>query len=69
MIAPLGAPVEHEAVRAGAEVYRALRGHLAKLGHATGLGDEGWFAPGTGQLRYRLWPGVRLRQVGGRHLV
>jgi enolase len=46
MIAPLGARSEREAVRAGAEVYRALRRHLAAAGHDTGLGDEGGFAPG-----------------------
>jgi enolase len=45
MIAPLGAPSVAEAVRAGAEVYAALRERLARLGHATGLGDEGGFAP------------------------
>jgi len=45
MIAPLGAPSLAEAVRAGAEVYAALRGLLAAKGYATGLGDEGGFAP------------------------
>jgi enolase 1/2/3 len=45
MIAPLGAPSLAEAVRAGAEVYGALRALLAGQGHATGLGDEGGFAP------------------------
>jgi enolase len=45
MIAPLGAPSLAEAVRAGAEVYAALRALLAAAGHATGLGDEGGFAP------------------------
>ncbi len=45
MIAPLGAPSFPEAVRAGAEVYASLRGLLAARGHATGLGDEGGFAP------------------------
>jgi enolase len=45
MIAPLGAGSLPEAVRAGAEVYGALRGLLARHGHATGLGDEGGFAP------------------------
>jgi enolase len=45
MIAPLGAPSMAEAVRAGAEVYAALRSRLAAAGHATGLGDEGGFAP------------------------
>lgn len=45
MIAPLGAPDLPEAVRAGAEVYAALRKRLRDAGHDTGLGDEGGFAP------------------------
>jgi enolase len=45
MISPLRAPSMAEAVRAGAEVYAALRKRLAAAGHATGLGDEGGFAP------------------------
>ncbi|OIV35761.1 phosphopyruvate hydratase [Mangrovactinospora gilvigrisea] len=45
MVAPLGAPSMAEAVRAGAEVYAALRGRLAGLGEPLGLGDEGGFAP------------------------
>jgi enolase len=45
MIAPIGAPSLAEAVRAGAEVYTALRRRLVAAGHATGLGDEGGFAP------------------------
>ncbi|MFC4030085.1 phosphopyruvate hydratase [Streptomyces polygonati] len=49
MIAPLGAPTLPEAVRAGAEVYAALRTRLRGAGHATGLGDEGGFAPGVTQ--------------------
>jgi enolase 1/2/3 len=45
MIAPLGASSLSAAVRAGAEVYGALRGLLAAQRHGTGLGDEGGFAP------------------------
>jgi enolase len=45
MIAPIGAPSFAEAVRAGAEIYAALRRRLHDAGHATGLGDEGGFAP------------------------
>jgi enolase len=44
MIAPLGAPTLAEAVRAGAEVYAALRRELTSRGLSTGLGDEGGFA-------------------------
>ena len=45
MIAPLGAPSMAEAVRAGAEVYAALRRELTQRKLSTGLGDEGGFAP------------------------
>ena len=45
MIAPLGAPSMAEAVRAGAEVYAALRRELAGRKLSVGLGDEGGFAP------------------------
>ncbi|MGV9422849.1 phosphopyruvate hydratase [Streptomyces sp. NPDC003656] len=45
MLAPLGAPSLPEAVRAGAEVYARLKSRLAAEGFATGLGDEGGFAP------------------------
>jgi enolase len=45
MIAPIGAATFREAVQKGAEVYHALRSVLKKKGLATGLGDEGGFAP------------------------
>jgi enolase len=45
MIAPVGAPNFREAVRWGSEVYQALKGVLKTGGHATGVGDEGGFAP------------------------
>jgi enolase len=45
MIAPVGAATFREALRAGAEVYHALKSVLKKKGLATGLGDEGGFAP------------------------
>jgi len=45
MIAPLGAPSMAEAVRAGAEVYAALRRELTSRKLSVGLGDEGGFAP------------------------
>jgi enolase len=45
MIAPIGAPTFREALRTGAEVYHALKAVLKKKGLATGLGDEGGFAP------------------------
>ncbi|MFI9844219.1 phosphopyruvate hydratase [Nonomuraea sp. NPDC051941] len=45
MIAPVGAETFREAVRMGTEVYHALKGVLKEKGYATGLGDEGGFAP------------------------
>jgi enolase len=45
MIMPLGAPTFAEALRYGAETFHALRGILKKKGYATGVGDEGGFAP------------------------
>ncbi len=45
MIAPIGAPTFREALRAGSEVYQALKSVLKKKGLNTGLGDEGGFAP------------------------
>ncbi|MEU7899043.1 phosphopyruvate hydratase [Nonomuraea sp. NPDC049152] len=45
MIAPIGAETFREAVRVGTEVYHALKGVLKEKGYATGLGDEGGFAP------------------------
>src|SRR3954452_19292069 len=45
MVAPIGAPNFKEALRWGAEVYHSLKSVLKKQGLATGLGDEGGFAP------------------------
>ena len=45
MIAPVGADSFKEALRWGAEVYHALKSVLKTKKLATGLGDEGGFAP------------------------
>ena len=45
MAVPLGAPTFSEALRWGVEVYHSLKSLLASRGLATGLGDEGGFAP------------------------
>ncbi|RHW27735.1 phosphopyruvate hydratase [Nocardioides immobilis] len=45
MIAPIGAPTFRDALRVGAEVYHALKSVLKSRGLATGVGDEGGFAP------------------------
>jgi enolase len=54
MIAPIGAPTVREALRQGAEVYHALKSVLKKRGLATGLGDEGGFAPNLESNRAAL---------------
>jgi enolase len=46
MIAPIGASSFKEALRWGAEVYHTLKSVLKNKELATGLGDEGGFAPG-----------------------
>ena len=48
MIAPIGAATFAEGLRWGAEVYHALKSVLKSKGLATGLGDEGGFAPSLG---------------------
>src|SRR6187431_1406256 len=48
MVMPVGAATYGEGLRAGAEVFAALRGILHEDGHATGQGDEGGFAPSLG---------------------
>ncbi|GAA1340093.1 phosphopyruvate hydratase [Kocuria palustris] len=45
MIAPIGFATFSEALRAGTEVYHALKSVLKDRGLSTGLGDEGGFAP------------------------
>ncbi|GAA1311778.1 phosphopyruvate hydratase [Brachybacterium tyrofermentans] len=54
MIAPIGAETFSEAMRVGAEVYHALKSVLKERSLATGLGDEGGFAPNLDSNRAAL---------------
>ena len=54
MIAPIGAATFSEALRTGVEVYHSLKGVLKERGLATGLGDEGGFAPNLESNRAAL---------------
>lgn len=54
MIAPIGATSFADAVRQGVEVYHALKSVLKADGLATGLGDEGGFAPNLSSNRAAL---------------
>lgn len=54
MIMPVGAPSFKEALRWGAEVFHALAKVLKDKGLATGVGDEGGFAPNLGSNKEAL---------------
>ena len=54
MVMPVGAPTFSEALRTGAEIFHALRASLKKRGLATGVGDEGGFAPSLKSNREAL---------------
>ena len=54
MVAPIGAATFREALQHGAEVYHALKAVLKQKGLATGLGDEGGFAPNLDSNRAAL---------------
>jgi enolase len=62
MVMPLGLPTLAEALRAGTEIFHALRAILKKAGHSTGVGDEGGFAPNLRSNREAL--DVVLEAVG-----
>jgi enolase len=54
MVMPVGMASFAEALRAGAEIFHALRAILKKAGHSTGVGDEGGFAPNLTSNREAL---------------
>jgi enolase len=45
MVVPVGFPTYHDALRAGCEVFQALKKTLHERGLGTTVGDEGGFAP------------------------
>jgi enolase len=54
MAVPLGQPTFAEALRAGVEVFHALRNRLKAAKHVTAVGDEGGFAPNLPNNRTAL---------------
>ena len=54
MVMPVGLPTFTEALRAGTEIFHALRAILKHAGHSTGVGDEGGFAPNLKSNREAL---------------
>ena len=54
MVMPLGFPSFSEGLRAGVEIFHALRSILKSRGLSTGVGDEGGFAPSLKSNREAL---------------
>ncbi|MDJ0826666.1 MAG: phosphopyruvate hydratase [Rhodobacter sp.] len=54
MIMPVSAPNIRDAVRMGSEVFHTLKKELSTAGLATGVGDEGGFAPNLSSTRDAL---------------
>jgi enolase len=54
MVVPAGARDFAEALRCGAEIFHALKSALHQAGLATGVGDEGGFAPAIQNTREAL---------------
>ena len=54
MIMPVGPERFSDALRAGSEVFHALRRQLSDAGHSTNVGDEGGFAPNLGSATEAL---------------
>ena len=54
MIMPVGAASFREALRMGSEVFHTLKKELSAAGLATGVGDEGGFAPDLSSTRAAL---------------
>ena len=65
MLVPAGLPSFAEALRAGAEVFHALRRLLRSEGLATGVGDEGGFAPDLGGTEAALTILLRAVEAAG----
>jgi len=51
MVLPVGAATFSDALRAGSEIYQALRGSLREAGYSLNVGDEGGFAPSLSSNR------------------
>jgi enolase len=54
MVMPVGAANIREAVRCGSEIFHTLKKELSEAGLATGVGDEGGFAPNLRSTRAAL---------------
>src|SRR6185295_9864560 len=67
MVMPVGLSTYADALRAGAEIFAALRTILHDEGHATGQGDEGGFAPSLGSNAAAIEVILRAIEKAGYH--
>ena len=67
MILPVGAGSVAEAIRAGSEIFHALRKKLADAGYNTNVGDEGGFAPNLASSDAALGFVVQAIEAAGYH--
>ena len=65
MVMPVGANTVAEAVRAGSEIFHALRKALQDDGHSANVGDEGGFAPNLNSAADALDFIMRAIEVAG----
>ena len=65
MVMPVGADTVAEAVRAGSEIFHALRKALQDDGHSANVGDEGGFAPNLNSAADALDFIMRAIEVAG----
>ncbi|HEY7450590.1 MAG TPA: phosphopyruvate hydratase [Vicinamibacterales bacterium] len=65
MVMPVGAPSFAEALRWGTEIFHTLRAALKKRGLATGVGDEGGFAPSLKSNREAIEIVLEATQTAG----
>ncbi|HEV2097695.1 MAG TPA: phosphopyruvate hydratase [Stellaceae bacterium] len=67
MVMPVGAASVAEAIRAGSEIFHALRKKLADAGHNTNVGDEGGFAPNLASADAALGFVMQAIEAAGYH--
>ena len=65
MLVPAGLPSFSEALRAGSEIFHALKRLLKEQKHVTGVGDEGGFAPDLPGAEAALGVLVRAIEAAG----
>ena len=65
MVSPAGLPTFSDSLRAGAEIYQALKGILRAGGHNLNVGDEGGFAPSLPSNRDAIEVVLRAIETAG----